>query len=259
MMRYLITTNSLIAKIMAESTGPLQFKGRLGNLIGRQVDGKNIISLPGGFTSEKLKDRSNEKLARVRENYDEYKYSSLMSLAIFRSLKSKTSKAHFHSKASGKLTGKLQILRVMDTESVRGERKPTVGALSLLKDHRLSDSKLNPWLSEPLIQKLDDLTLKVSIPDPSSCLNGNESNHKKMTVKLIVQEIDIPNQKVTNVKDFPQEINLESNQPVEWSATLFPQHSLVSVSTHFYIENNDFKLPLADKKLCSLYIADFFI
>lgn len=244
---------------MAEQIGPFQFRGKLGNLVGKQVNGKLIVTTPGGLTSKAIKDKSRKSNKRIHENQREYARATILANNIYRNLKGQTSLAHFRQYTQASLSGRLFKLRVMDTVSKRGDRKPTIGALSLLKGYRMSDPNLNPWSAEPTLEKISDTQIKATISKPETAFNFYNEHSEKLSVKIIVQHIDLEKRKVLDVKAFDQPVDYHSNQPVEWTADLFPENSLVSIATNFYLENNGFKLPLYEKKLCSCYIADFFI
>jgi hypothetical protein len=244
---------------MAEQIGPIPFKGRLGNIIGKTVNGKHILSLPGGFTSKGLKDPSKKNYKRVRENYNEFGFSSRMSLAVFRALVAKTSAAHFHSRASSKLTGKMHRYRVFDTQSPRGQRKPTQGALSLLKDHYLSDPNLNPWREQPQLIQSSNTSIEFRISKPSAALKIREEPFPKLRVKSIALQIDFDTLTVINTKETHIDLDLNSSTPIEWSMNLFSENTLIALATTFYLENNGFQYPLSDKSLASIYLANFYL
>jgi hypothetical protein len=244
---------------MAEQIGPFQFRGKLGNLVGKQVNGKNIVTTPGGLSSKQIKDKSRKSNKRIHENWNEFRMATRLANKIYQNLKGQTSIAHFHPDAQARLTGEILKFRVLDTTSARGERKPTVGALSLLKDYFLSDPKLNIWSDLPQIEKNDDDQIKITIRNPETAFNLYKEYSDNLKVKVIIQHIDLDNLVVLEVKSFDQTVDYHSTQAVEWTAQLFPDHNLVAIATHFYKENNGFVFPLYERKRCSCYIADFFI
>ncbi len=244
---------------MAEQIGPFQFKGKLGNLVGKQINGKYIVSLPGGPTAAQLKDKSREGNKRIHENQAEFSSAFLFAKDIYLDIKNHTSPGHFHAHACAKLGGRLYMLRTMDTDSPRGQRKPNIAAVSLLKDFRLSDPNQNPWNAPPSFQRISETELNLEINNPSTALNFTKEGDEKFAVRVIVQHLDIENRKVLSSAATEQVLDLTSTAPVSWNVEIYPENTLVTIATNFFLENNGFQFPLFQKKRCSCFIANFFI
>ncbi len=142
---------------MAIQTGIIQFKGKLGTVIGRKLGNKHIIQEPGGFTSD---DHKNNKRSfqRIRENNTEFGRATLFAKAIYNATSANHSRSHRGGNAFTNLVKKtIALQRQLDTVNIRGERRPQPFMLDFLVHTSLNPTDDSTWQAEP--------TYRLSPPD----------------------------------------------------------------------------------------------
>ncbi|NEN24489.1 hypothetical protein G3O08_13350 [Cryomorpha ignava] len=144
---------------MAKQHGINPFTGKLGEVVGRKLNGVFITSLPGGFTSEGLKNGKDDKYIEVFNNSTQFGKASLMATAIYNTINRKEFKANIKGTAHEKMVGKLRIFAKYDKENPKGKRKPTETAMMQLVDYQFNPPAMNTIREKPHIAETDPTTL----------------------------------------------------------------------------------------------------
>lgn len=119
---------------MGEITGPLEFKGSLGNLIAYRRGGKTIVAMKGGATKEKV--MHSKSMKNTRQNAVEFANAITVGANIRQGLHLRTcSDRMIHSRLQGFLYK--NVVR-MDPEHDRGKRVVMPEQLKVLKDFVLN-------------------------------------------------------------------------------------------------------------------------
>lgn len=176
---YLILTNTLSA--MGEVTGPIEFKGKVGNLIAYRRMGKTIISMKGGASKKKV--MTSKSMRNTRQNAFEFRNAVLAGSNIRHGLALRTCADQMvHSRLQGFLYK--NVVRE-DPVHNRGERVVMPEQLKVLKDftlNRVMYSTGNAHLRAAVWEK-DDAGVYFSLPQLDlSDMKGNFDSYKVWAV-----------------------------------------------------------------------------
>lgn len=153
---------------MAKQHGINPFTGKLGDVVGRKLNGEFITSAPGGFTKEGLKQGKDGIYKKTFENATEFSRCSRLATAIYNSVDRKEFVSNIYSKTHTSLVGTLVNFLKYDTTHPKGKREPN--EISLLQ---LTDFPFNPPASQTIKHKIpitnsDETTLTVTLTHGSA-------------------------------------------------------------------------------------------
>lgn len=109
---------------MAKTTGIIKIEGTVEDLTFYKKDGKNLVRKKGGISKERIMNDPN--FVRTRENGAEFSHSGSMGKVLKLAIGTMVFKAK-DSKLSSRLLQVMSKIKNLDTTSVRGERKVSIG------------------------------------------------------------------------------------------------------------------------------------
>jgi hypothetical protein len=240
---------------MGIQTGSITFKGKLGNVVGRMVNGTPVIQTPGGFTSEKLKRGRTKKYVRVFENATEFGLSTNLAKAIHLIPDASLHRSHRGVHAFQKLVGKIHSLRTLDTDNPRGRRRPTADTLKYLVGHEFNPSSTPTLKVNYSILTINSESIEVNIFNPINNLRWPAAADGVELISFSAQP-DETLQKVTNLSRQSQPFQLDTTEnDLTMIAPLFPERTLIILALRFYQVLNERIYPLADSSYSPMQIA----
>jgi len=148
---------------MAKQKGINPFTGKLGEVVGRKLNGEFIFQRPGGFTSEALQAGKETNYKKTFENANEFKKSTLMASAIYGIIDRIEFKANIHRKAHPLMVGALRRFCKYDKINPKGKRQPNETALMQLVDYSFNPSAKNTLKEKLQITEDDETNLTVTL------------------------------------------------------------------------------------------------
>jgi hypothetical protein len=240
---------------MAIQTSPYTFKGKLGNLIGRVVDGKTVLQRPGGFSSAALKKGKKKKYARVFENASEFAKSTNLAKALYYIPDADMMKSHFGKRAFQQLVGTIHNLRKLDTQNPRGQRTPTSATLQNLVNYSFNPPAAATFRVSPQLHPQTDQSLSLTLPNPLEFLKWPNQAGGFECIAFSVQ-IDPSFQSVIQkVRQTKNILLSQAEEDFSMQLQTFPSHTLILIAGRFLNATNDQLYPLRDSTYSPFYIA----
>src|SRR5690554_3397929 len=149
---------------MAKQHGINPFTGKLGDVVGRKLNGEYIISAPGGFTKEKLEEGKHDQFKAVFDNASEFGRSSLMASAIYQTIDKVEFSASLDPQAFNNLVSKLQTFLKYDREHPKGKRKPNETAIMQLVGYQFNPPAQNTLKYNLVITETNKTHITITIP-----------------------------------------------------------------------------------------------
>jgi hypothetical protein len=244
-----------IRKGMGIQTGSITFKGKLGNVVGRMVNGTPVIQTLGGFTSENLRKGRKKQYARVFENANEFAYSTNLAKAIHYIPDASIHKTHHGNHAFQKLISKIHQLRTLDAQNPRGQRRPTTDTLKYLVSHQFNPPAARTIRTKLTYMETDPENLSISLTDPLNNLLWPDSASGVELIAYTAQ-LDPDLQRVTQQERRSQVLLIqEAHQDLALTAPLLPSRSLLIVAIRFCQVLGDLIYPLADASFSPMQIG----
>lgn len=242
---------------MAILKGDIKFTGKIGGLVGRKVNNKFIISTPGGFSSERLERGRNKQFKKVFQNATEFGMSSRLATGIYNSLKSILGYTYFSDKTYNALMSRIHPLRVFDTQSQKGKRRPTIHTLNQLRNFCFNSRAVSTWKIQPRLVQNPNETPNMSLNNALKDIKW-PINADKIRLSAIHMQIDIPNITVTATNAEYIEIDRpDANQPIEWALETIPSNTLTALAVEFYQVINNHSYQLLNRDFKPLHITNF--
>ncbi|WP_194774681.1 hypothetical protein [Pararhodonellum marinum] len=128
---------------MARQSGGLQLEGTIGNMIFYKMKGKYYVRSKGAPSKAKLK--KGKAFENSRRVSAEFGHASKVASQVVHAAKGLMNPGKHHG-LHGKLTAQLQRVLQTDSQSVYGERKISVGDLSLLEGFDFEPTRIKSQL-----------------------------------------------------------------------------------------------------------------
>ncbi len=242
---------------MAKITGTVRFRGKLGEFVGKRRNGKDIISLPGGFDSERLRREKNTTYKNSWNQSYQFGRASKFARAIYYGFIEATSPQHQSEDAYARLTGLLNKLNKLDHTARLGNKKPTPDAVSNLRRFVFNPIGISTWKSEPKITTETKEKLTISIQNPSTSIKW-PFEASILDVIVTSLKVNIPQQTIDDVINYSFTIPRESSsQPATFDMPLFKSNNLIAIALQFNIGTLDTYLPIQNKTYAPLHIIDY--
>jgi hypothetical protein len=242
---------------MAKLTGTVRFRGKLGEFVGKRRNGKDIISLPGGFTSERLHKEKDTTYKNTWDQAYQFGRASVFARSIYYAFLEGTSPFHQSKDACARLTGLLNRLNQLDFESEPGQKKPTEDALLNLRRFVFNPAALSRWKSEPRIiaREKNKVTFQIDHPDTSIKWPFQAAT---LHIMLTTLKINVPERTVDNVLNYTVDIERDFfSEPVTFDMPIFDSNNLIGIGLQFGLGGAEKSLPLFNKKYNPLHIIEY--
>ena len=217
---------------MAIQKGDIKFTGKIGDLVGRQVNGQLILSKPGGFTSEGLEAGKDTNYKKVHELNIEWTCSTTLASSIYQLLKAALDDSHFSNRPHNFLTGHFQRTRIYD-DAPSGQRRPTIQSLHTLRNVSLNEEAKGIWHIRPTIEpgeKEGTLHFKNLLTDLKWPFEADLLRLMAINMQIDLEELTVAKAHIAYI-DVPRE---DATDPVEWSFPTYPETSLCALAVKFY-------------------------
>ncbi len=240
---------------MAKQRGINPFTGKVGEVVGRKLNGEYIISAPGGFTSEKLQAGKKDQFKAVFENASEFRRASMMASAIYKTIDKDEFSANLHGKAYNYLVGQLQNFLKYDKVHPKGKRKPNETAIMQSVGYQFNPPAQSTLKDNLQITETDQTNLTITIPR-----GGDQFVWPKPAAAIQLffntAQIDYQNQTAPNPAFHFEELRKEEIPPNhQIQIPTPPGNCLLLIGARFLEEvNNDFYL-LHNKTHSPLFIG----
>lgn len=242
---------------MAKQHGINPFTGKIGDVVGRKLNGEFITSAPGGFTKEGLKEGKDGKYKKTFQNASEFSRCSTLATAIYNSVDRREFVSNIYSKTHTSLVGTLVNFLKYDTTNPRGKRAPN--EISLLQ---LTDFQFNPPARETIKHKIqihetDETNLTITLTHGSAQFKWPETAAAiQLFFHLIPIDLDSfhalsPALYVEELRkdEIPTDYQIQVPTPAAPSLLLIGARFMEEVNGKYYL--------LYTKGECPLYIARF--
>ncbi|MCZ4410189.1 hypothetical protein O3Q51_15305 [Cryomorphaceae bacterium 1068] len=241
---------------MAKQTGPYGFRGKIGDVVGRQINGQLVVGKPGGFTKETWKNNANNPDYAPRKEASEFASSSSMAKEVYRICDLDLSTSHRDPKAYKRLVAHFQKFRILDRSNPKGKKRPSIGAF-----HHLTGFAFNTQSS------LFDLIM------PPHLFTGTELSYEFPGFQFLSQlptqantiefigyavEIDFKNLTCINrISTYLTKSFTELSEHFNFTINSHSKNTLYIVAIRFYDNVSDYLYPLSDRFFSPMRIVAF--
>ena len=242
---------------MAKQHGITPFTGKLGEVVGRKLNGIFIFSRPGGFTPESLEAGKDNIYKEVFNNANEFGRASLMATAIYGTIDRKEFAANINGKAHETLVGILRTSAKYDRTHPKGKRKPNETAIMQLVGYSLNPPADNTIPRKLKIEETDETTLTITLNHGVDQFQWHEAAHA-IQLFFYTTQIDFQNQTAPNPAFHYQEMHLddiEVNHQIQ--IPTLPGNCLLFIGARFLEEVNGNYYLLNNKTHSPLYIGHY--
>jgi hypothetical protein len=236
---------------MARQEGTNRFIGKLGDVVGRKVNGKYIVSKPGGFTSKRLQEEKETTYLATSQNWAEFGKCSDASKAIIKTIDEEYT-SNKSTYAFQRLTGALFRKAHADTAVPRGKRRPTPQILEELVGYSLNREAASIRDIVYNITDLDRTHIAVHMPRLSARVQWpNEADGVELFffgIHLDLKKLTTSGNTFTNAfytkKELKQITEMIVDAPAK-SCILFAGHRFYQlVNNNYYLIQNKKYSPL---------------
>lgn len=242
---------------MAIQRGINPFTGKIGNVVGRRLHGKFITSMPGGFTSEKLKDLEDHRFDRSRETASEFGRCSLTTNAIYNTIDKKEYATNLHGKANAELMSFFVGSLKYDRTNSAGKRQPNEISMQQLVGFQFNPPAASVINGKIKITEAEEHILKINLtlghkqfqwPDNAAAVN----------LFFYTLQLDYPNIDAVNQMSYATEIHKDEMEPNFEIELLTPAgNCLLLLGLRFMEEVNGAYYLLSKKIQNPLYVAHY--
>ena len=240
---------------MAKQHGINPFTGKLGEVVGRKLNGEFITQRPGGFTSEALKAGKETNYKKTYENANEFSLCSRMASAIYGTVDRIEFKANIHGDAYKKMAGDLRRFCKYDKINPKGKRRPNETALMQLVNYSFNPSAKNTLKEKPQIAEDDETNLTVTL-NKGARQFAWPKNAAAIQLFFYTARINFKKQKVRKAAFHYQELlkeEIAANHQIRIPTP--PGNCLLLIGARFLEEvNNDFYV-LYEKTRSPLFVG----
>lgn len=228
---------------MAKQHGITPFTGKLGEVVGRKLNGIFIFSTPGGFTPESLKAGKDTIYKEVFKNANEFAKASSMASAIYDTIDRKEFVANIHGKACKTLVGILRVSAKYDRIHSKGKRIPNETAIMQLVGFSLNPPADNTILRKLKIEEVDATTLTITLNHGVDQFEWPKAAHA-IQLFFYTTQINFKNQSAPNPAFHYKEMHkddIQVNEQIEIPTP--PGNCLLFIGARFLEEvNGDYYL-----------------
>jgi hypothetical protein len=241
---------------MAKQAGTYGFRGKLGEVVGRRINGQLVVGKPGGFTKETWKKNAQNPDFAPRKEAGEFAASSSMAKAVYRICDADMATSHCDPRAYKRLVSHFQNFRILDRSNPKGKKRPGPGAFHHLVDFNLNmKSRLFDLIlpspdfrDNDLVFDISDIHLPKSLPEEVNALEfigfSAEVDFKSLTC-------------INRVSTYLLKSFDELSAPFEFIIPGQTQNALFLAAIRCYIVHADYPYPLSDRALSPMKIVAF--
>lgn len=241
---------------MAKQAGAYGFRGKMGDVVGRRINGQLVVGRPGGFTKETWQKNAKNPDFAPRKEATEFAVSSSMAREVYQICDLDIATSHRDPKAYKRLVAHFQKFKILDRTNAKGNKRPTPGAFHHLTRFKFNtQSSLFDFIMPSYESEGRDLIYRF--PGFKNCISWP---HQANTVEFIGYSVEVDFTNLTCINRLCTYLNKtfdELSSPFEFTIPGQPKNTLFLAAIRFYQTQADYPYPLSDRTISPMKIICF--